>query len=318
MASADKPLNWSQLSPVLADEGKAREYLVALRWGTDGAACPHCGDTAVYKLRSAAGSSTRPGVWKCRGCKKQFTVTVGTVFEDSHIKLTKWLQALYLITASKKGISAHQLHRMLGITYKSAWFMAHRLLYAMSDGPLATKLVGIVEADETSVGGKRRGRPGKPGPGDTEKTPVIALVERNGRARAFPMERVTGKNIHEALAKNLHQLSCTELMTDESNLYGGDKFGRIPHSTVTHSKKEYVRGNVHTNTVEGFFSLLKRGIYGVFHHVSKEHLARYCDEFSFRYSARKVTDAERAGLLVKGAEGKRLTYKQPAGLGAES
>jgi transposase-like protein len=314
----DAPIHWSKLNPILADEDKARLYLEHLRWGATGAACPHCGGDKPYKLNRQAGSSTRNGVWKCRACRKQFTVTVGTVFEASHIPITKWLQALYLITASKKGISAHQLHRMLGITYKSAWFMAHRLRYAMSDGPLATKLVGIVEADETYVGGRRKGRTGRPGPGDKQRTPVIALVERNGRARAFPMERVTGKNIHEALAKNLHQISTTELITDESGLYGGHKFGRIPHSTVNHSRKEYVRGHVHTNTVEGFLSLLKRGIFGVFHHVSKEHLARYCDEFAFRYSERQVTDAERAGKLVLGAEGKRLTYKQPAGMGAEN
>lgn len=314
--ASELPLNWSELSPILADEDKARLYFENLRWGANGAACPHCGGDAPYKLQSANGSSTRKGVWKCRACRKQFTVTVGTVFEASHIPLTKWLQALYLITSSKKGISAHQLHRMLGITYKSAWFMAHRLRYAMSVGPLATALSGIVEADETYVGGKRKHRTGRPGPGDEQKTPVIALVERNGRARAFPMERVTSKNIHKALAKNLHQFSTTELITDESALYGGDKFGRIPHSTVNHSRREYARGHVHTNTVEGFFSLLKRGIFGVFHHVSKEHLARYCDEFAFRYSERKVSDAERAGLLVKGAEGKRLTYKQPTGMGA--
>lgn len=312
------PIPWSKLSPVLADEDAARLYLENLRWGKTGAACPHCGGADPYKLRRQEGSSTRKGVWKCRACRKQFTVTVGTVFEASHIPITKWLQALYLITASKKGISAHQLHRMLGITYKSAWFMAHRLRYAMSSGPLALRLTGIVEADETYVGGRRKGRTGRPGPGDTQKTPVIALVERNGRARAFPMERVTSENVQKALAANLHQISTTELITDESALYGGHKFGRIPHSTVNHSKKEYARGHVHTNTVEGFFSLLKRGIFGTFHHVSKAHLARYCDEFAFRYSARQVNDAERAGLLVLNAEGKRLTYKQPAGVGAKN
>jgi transposase-like protein len=310
----------SKLAKHFSDETAARQLLEAQRW-PDGPECPTCNQsTTVYRMLKLPDSKKpgRPGLLRCRACKKQFTVTTGTVFEDSHIPLSKWLLAIHLICASKKGMSAHQLHRMLGITYKSAWFMAHRLRYAMSDGPLATRLVGIVEADETYVGGKRRGRTGKPGPGDDKKTPVIALVERNGRARAFPMERVTGENIQRALAANLHQISTAELMTDESALYGGHRFGRIPHSTVNHSKKEYVRGNVHTNTVEGFFSLLKRGIFGTFHHVSKAHLARYCDEFSFRYSARQVSDGARADMLVRGAEGKRLTYKQPAGMGAES
>lgn len=310
--------NLSGLAKHFSDETAARELLEAQRW-PNGPECPLCNQTStVYRMMKLASSTKpgRPGLLRCRACKKQFTVTTGTVFEDSHIPLSKWLLAIHLICASKKGMSAHQLHRMLGITYKSAWFMAHRLRYAMTDGPLATRLVGVVEADETYIGGRRKGRTGKPGPGDVKKTPVVALVERNGRARAFPMERVTGENIQRALVANLHQISTTELITDESALYGGHKFGRIPHSTVNHSKKEYVRGHVHTNTVEGFFSLLKRGIFGVFHHVSKEHLARYCDEFAFRYSARKVSDGARADMLVRGAEGKRLTYKQPTGLGA--
>jgi transposase-like protein len=311
--ATEKLLNWSELGPIFADEDKAREYLETLRWGKVGPVCPHCGGSDPYKLTAKATSRKpgRKGLYKCRACRRQFTVFVKTIFSDSHIPVTKWLQAIYLITSSKKGISAHQLHRMLGVTYKSAWFMAHRLRYAMTQEPLASKLRGTVEADETYIGGTRKGRFGRPRAGDKQKTPVVALVERKGRVRAFPMERVTSENVQGVMAQHLDQLQ-TELMTDESNLYGGNRFGRIPHHTVRHGAGEYVRGRIHTNTVEGFFGLLKRGLNGVYHHVGKGHLARYCDEFSFRYSARQVSDAERAALLVAGVEGKRLTYRQPA------
>jgi transposase-like protein len=308
----DAIMNLSKLAKHFSDENAARLLLEDMRWHGQ-PACPHCGGADPYKLRSAAGSSTRPGVWKCRACRKQFTVTVGTIFEDSHIPLSKWLLAIHLICASKKGMSAHQLHRMLGMTYKSAWFMAHRLRYAMSQEPLASKLSGTVEMDETYVGGKRRNRTGRPAFGDEQKTAVVALVERDGRARAFPMPRVTSKNIKQAISENI-DLQQSHLMTDDSNLYAGYRAGVMPHDTVNHSKGEYVRGNAHTNTVEGFFSLLKRGIYGVYHHVGKGHLHRYCDEFSFRYSARALDDGERSALMVAGAEGKRLTYRQPAGI----
>jgi transposase-like protein len=304
--------NWSQLAGHFADEDKARELLGRMRW-PNGAVCPRCGCTAPYKLTPKATSKKpgRKGLYKCRTCRKQFTVTVGTVFEDSHIPIRIWIQAIYLLTSSKKGISAHQLHRMLGITYKSAWFMEHRLRHAMSMEPMASKLRGTVEADETYVGGKRRLSAGRPGPDAKNKTPVVALVERGGNVRAFPMERITSAEVQDAIRESV-DLSA-KMMTDELNIYHGLDMGFASHDTVTHSKREYVRGNVHTNSVEGFFSLLKRGINGIYHHVGKGHLGKYCDEFSFRYCARKVTDAHRAGLLVQGAEGKRLTYKQPAG-----
>jgi len=307
----DAKLNLAKLAKHFSDETAARTLLEQMRWG-DNPACPHCGGADPYRLNRMAGSSTRPGVWKCRACRKQFTVTVGTIFEDSHIPLSKWLLAIHLLCASKKGMSAHHLHRMLGVTYKTAWFMAHRLRYAMTQEPLASKLSGTVEADETYVGGKRRDRIGRPGFGDPQKTAVVALVERGGRVRAFPMPRVTVKNIREAVAEHV-DFHRSRFITDESNLYAGYKAGIMPHDTVNHSHGEYVRGDVHTNTVEGFFSLLKRGIYGVYHHVGKGHLHRYCDEFSFRYSARGMDDGERTVLAVKGAEGKRLTYRQPAG-----
>jgi transposase-like protein len=307
----DSALNLSQLSKYFSDEDAARELLEQMRWGKDGAVCPHCGGADPYKLTPKATSKKpgRKGLYKCKACRKQFTVTVKTVFEDSRIPISKWLLALHLLASSKKGISAHQLHRNLGISYKAAWFMAHRLRYAMSAGPLG-KLMGVVEVDETYVGGKRKFRKGRPGPGDDKKVPVVALVERGGRVRAFPMMRVTSVNLRQAIAQNI-DMKKTTMMTDDSNLYSGYQAGPMPHKTVNHSRGEYVRGDVHTNTVEGFFSLLKRGINGTFHHVSKGHLNRYCDEFSFRYSNRHVSDSERSKMVVMQAEGRRLTYKQP-------
>lgn len=304
-------LNLSKLAKHFSDETAARELLESMRW-PNGPECPMCGQTeTVYRMMKRADSVKpgRPGLLRCRACKKQFTVTTGTVFEDSHIALSKWLLAIHLLAASKKGMSAHQFHRMLGITYKSAWFMAHRLRYAMMEGPLAELMAGTVEADETYIGArnKRGTKRGRPGP-DSHKTPVVALVERGGRVRAFPMPRVTAENLDMAITT--HVQPDAMLMTDEFSAY--KRLGRKNHQTVNHKSGEYVRGDVYTNTAEGFFSLLKRGITGVYHHVGRGHLGRYCDEFSFRYENRKVSDGARAAKLVAGAEGKRLTYKQPA------
>jgi transposase-like protein len=295
------------LTELPATEAEARAILERMRWNGR-PVCPKCGGDSPYKLTPKAGSSTRQGVYKCRACRKQFTVTVGTIFEDSHIKLTVWLKAIYLLCASKKGMSAHQLHRMLGVTYKSAWFMAHRLRYAMSQEPLASKLRGVVEVDETYVGGKRRLTPGRPGP-NSNKIPVVALVERKGRVQAFPMERITSANVQDAIRARVHP--SAHMMSDELKAYHGLDMGFASHETVTHSKKEYVRGHVHTNSVEGFFGLLKRGINGVYHHVGKGHLGRYCDQFAFRYNSREMSDSARTELAVRGAEGKRLTYRKP-------
>jgi transposase-like protein len=310
-----KPLAWSKLGAHFADADKAREYMEYLRWGTAGPACPHCGGADPYTIKAGKGTKTRKGLYKCRikECRKQFTVTVGTVFEDSHIPLNKWLQAIYLVGASKKGISSHQLHRMLGVTYRSAWFMAHRLRYAMSVEPLA-KLTGTVEVDEMYVGGKIRGnrKRGRPSADDSHKTAVVALVERGGNVRAMPMERVTAETLRNAIRENVDTQN-TVLMTDELPAY--DRVGRecVDHQTVKHSLREYARGAAYTNTVEGFFSILKRGINGTYHHVGKGHLGRYVDEFAFKYNCRTTPDAGRPMLMVQAAEGKRLTYKQPAG-----
>jgi transposase-like protein len=319
-------VNLAALAKEYSDENAARVLFERMRW-PNGAVCPHCGGADPYKFMSRQTTGkrpARPGLWKCRACRKQFTVTVGTVFEDSRIPLSKWLLGLHLMASSKKGVSAHQLHRNLGISYKAAWFMAHRMRYAMSSGPLAELLRGVVEVDETYVGGRRRIGPtnkadraklatGRPGPADKKLTPVVALVERGGRVRAFPVERVDGRTLQTAIRQHV-DLSAS-MMTDELHAYDGLSMGFASHETIKHSSKVYVRGNVHTNTVEGFFSLLKRGIVGTFHHVSKGHLHRYCDEFAFRYSNRialGVDDGQRAALMVLGAEGKRLTYKQPS------
>jgi len=308
---ATDTLNLSQLAKYFSNEDAARDLLEEMRWGKAGAVCPKCGGADPYKLTPKPGSKTRKGLYKCRACRKQFTVTVGTVFEDSHIPLSKWLLAIHLLASSKKGMSAHQLHRNLGISYKAAWFMAHRLRYAMKQGPMAALLEGTVEVDETYVGGKVR-------PTDRRrkdfvekpKAPVVALVERgSGKVRVQIMPRVTANNLWKAIYENVNYKQ-TRIMTDEAATYGA--IGLPHHETVKHRDWEYVRGDVHTNTVEGFFSLLKRGINGVYHHVSEGHLQRYCDEFAFRYEHRKVSDGQRAIALVQMGEGKRLTFKQPA------
>jgi transposase-like protein len=308
-------LNISQLAKYFSDEDAARELLEEMRWGKDGAVCPHCGGDQPYKITPKEGSKTRKGLYKCRACRKQFTVTVKTVFEDSHIPISKWLLAIHLLASSKKGISAHQLHRNLGISYKGAWFMAHRLRWAMSNGGVTAMLGGTVEIDETYVGGRKRGgKRGRPGR-ESNKTPVVALVERgSGRVVAKPVYRVTADNLGKMLDQ--HVRHDATMMTDDFAAYKtlAEDSGR-KHFTVKHQNEEWVNKddkNIHSNTVEGFFSLLKRGINGTFHHVSREHLGRYCDEFAFRYERRKMSDGARAADIVLAAEGKRLTYKQPA------
>ena len=230
------------LAKYFSDEDAARTLLGSWRW-PNGVACPHCGGSAPYKLTPRkAGSKTRKGLYKCRACRKQFTVTVGTVFEDSRIPLSKWLLALHLMASSKKGISAHQLHGNLGLSYKAAWFMAHRLRYAMDDGPLAELLSGVVEVDETYFGGKRkRGtKRGRPGP-DSHKAPVVALVQRGGKVKAFPVERVTTANLKAAIDANVAE--SARLVTDELPAYNRAVSDR-EHDRINHASGEYVRGDV--------------------------------------------------------------------------
>lgn len=290
-------------NPIFTDEEKARKHLEKLRW-PKGAFCPHCGESE--KITKLKGKGHRPGLHQCNGCRQHFTVTVGTLFERSHIPLHKWLLAFHLMSASKKGISSHQLHRMLGVTYKTAWFMTHRIREAMKtdhNGLLGSN--GPVEADETFIGTK----PGaKKRRGYAHKNVVLSLVERNGEVRSFHVPSVTAKTLKPFLKDNI--MPEAHLMTDDAGQYRliGPDFAK--HDVVTHSTGEYVNGESHTNTVEGFFSILKRGLIGTFHHVSAQHLQRYVTEFDFRYNHRKVTDSERAESALKGITGKRLTYRR--------
>lgn len=291
------------------NDDKAREYLERLRW-PEGQVCPHCG--VIGKHYQLEGKSHRAGLWKCKDCREQFSVTVGTVFERSKIPLSKWLMAVYLLCSSKKGMSSHQLHRMLGITYKSAWFMTHRIREAMKTNPggLLGSGGGTVEADETFWLNSKRSKKGRAykGRGFEHKEKIVSLVERNGQVRSFHVPQVNAANLRPILKANM--AADAHLMTDDYSAYFllGKEFAS--HSVVKHSKKEYVRGKAHTNTVEGYFSLLKRGLIGTYHHVGAQHLQRYVSEFDFRYNNRSITDLERSANALKNIEGKRLTYRR--------
>jgi transposase-like protein len=296
--------------PEFQDAEKAREYLESLRW-PNGPVCPHCGTIGEHwKLE---GESHRPGLWKCseNACRQQFSVTVGTVFERSKIMLNVWLQAAYLMSSSKKGISAHQLHRTLGVTYKTAWFMAHRLREAMKGGALGPLGGGgkTVEADETYWGNKKHAK--RYPQGMDHKMKIFALVERKGQVRSFHVPTVTGNTLKPILREHVRRE--TAIYTDEHGAYSKLDQEFATHETVNHGRKEYVRGPVHTNTIEGYFSILKRGLIGTYHHVSEAHLQRYVTEFDFRYNNRTamgVTDQQRANALLKEIGGKRLTYRR--------
>jgi transposase-like protein len=307
------------------DEEKARAFFEKQRW-PDGPVCPHCGEIDnAYKLE---GKTTRKGLYKCAGCRKKFTVTMRSIFEDSHIPLHKWFYAIHLMCASKKGMSAYQFHRMTEtfygkkVSYHTAWFMFHRIRYAMTQHPMVEKLGGIVEIDETYVGGKIRehvSRTVKPGQRAQDphspfanKACVVSVLQRGGDVRSRHIERVTANNlrpmIEQMVADDAH------IMTDSSTVLAGVLKGR-KHSQVNHRAEEYVRHEngvcITTNTVESSFSLIKRGIYGTYHHVGKPYLQQYLNEFDFRYNSRKINDAERTHLAVKATEGKRLTLKTP-------
>lgn len=305
--------------PYFYDEAKAFEHVESVLWTDGRPVCHHCGSVAKhYKL---TGVHTKPskknpkgkerhGLYKCRDCKGQFTVRMGTIFEESHIELFKWLQAIHLMCSSKKGISAHQLHRTLEVTYKTAWFLAHRLRLAMqvnTSSPLGGS-GKTVEVDETYFG-RLTGMPKGRG-GSNHKNVVMTLVERGGEARSFHVESNRRYDVEQVVNANLAKESA--LMTDEAHWYKvvGKTFAS--HETVNHSHDEYVRGNAHTNTVEGFYSIFKRGMKGVYQHCSEKHLHRYLAEFDFRYSNRValgVNDEARAGRALTGFAGKRLTYR---------
>ncbi len=311
-------------APHFHDPEKAREYLESLRW-PNGPVCPHCGSAdGAYELK---GKAHRPGLYKCAGCRKQYSVTVGTVFERSKVGLDKWLLAAYLLCSSKKGISSHQLHRTLGVTYKTAWFMAHRIREAMRDegGDPMGGPGKVVEVDEVYIGGKRRRPHRAPASkrklreGETknrkrwgsygqDKKKIITLVERGGRLRSVHVPNVTAQIVKEEIRRQLHP--ATTIMTDEAAYYTAIGREMGGHEKVNHSMGEYVRGEVYTNTVEGYFSILKRGLNGIYQHVSRQHLKRYVGEYDFRYNHRDLTDGERADEALRGIEGKRLQYRQ--------
>ena len=297
-------------NPIFTDPDKAREHLEALTW-PNGPVCPHCGEREnVHRLQ---GKSHRKGLIQCNSCLKNFTVTVGTVFERSKILLNKWLLATYLLASSKKGMSAHQIHRMLGVTYKTAWFMMHRIREAMKDDGSPLGGPGMtVESDEAFVGGfKKKRLSGKVAP----KKKIVSLVERGGRARSFHITHIDHTNIRAAIVTNVHRSS--HLRTDDARFYNriGQEFAS--HETTLHANREFSRGNGnHSNTAENFFSILKRGVVGTYHHWSAVHIHRYLAEFDFRYSTKDVTDAERSDAALKGIVGKRLTYRRTDQLAA--
>lgn len=312
----DADLNLASMSAMFSDEDKAREFIESRRWPNGDVFCPRCGEHGAYKITSKPESKTqvRPGLYKCKACRKPFSVRIGTIFEESKIPLCKWLMAIHLMTSSKKGISSHQIARELDVTVKTAWFLTHRIRECMEQG--ASLFEGVVEQDECWIGGKPRPKHGHPRPSrlssETTKQPVAVLVERNGeRAYCRPIDSATVSEL-----RTIARMASTEsiLMTDgaqQYNLYSGEFKA---HYSVNHTAGEYVRkvGEsllAHNNTAESFFALLKRGHYGIFHHLSKHHLPRYCNEFSFRWTKRKVSDGHRMMAVLEKVEGRRLKYK---------
>lgn len=276
------------------DEMACREYLEQQRWNGK-IVCPHC--QSKWKMYRLNGGH----IFKCAECRKQFTVKVGTIFEDSALPLQKWFMAIYLLTAHKKGISSCQLARDIKVTQKTAWFMLHRIRHAFETKKSDAPLSNVVEADESYFGGKMTG--GTTGRGSENKTPVLGMVERGGRVRSVPLRRATSKALKETITKNVQ--SGSTVITDEWPAYGV-LYWEFNHRYIKH-QDQWAKGDLHTNTIEGFWSLLKRGIFGIYHHVSPEHLHRYCDEFDFRYSTRKIQDTGRFGVMLNRCEGK-LTY----------
>jgi transposase-like protein len=311
--------------PYLHDEKAAYAFVESQLWA-DGRPCPHCG--VLDESTALKGKSTRVGVYKCRACRKPFTVKVGTIFEASHIPLHKWLQAIYLLSSSKKGFSSNQLARAIGVTVKSAWFLSHRIRAAMTEGGLS--LLGgagqVIEADETYFGRKAIRRTEttlgqkyiKSGGGPAQKLAVVSLVQRGGSVRSFHVDRADKATVAAIVTGNVARESS--LYTDESRLYAGANGHVVEHHTVHHASKEYARGPVHTNTVEGYFSIFKRGMKGVYQHCQEKHLHRYLSEYDFRYNNRiglGIDDETRALKALKGVSGKRLTYKTVGGRNGE-
>ncbi len=299
-----------------AVEAAAVEFMEAQRWGGS-AGCPRCGSVDVYQMMGKDGMRQANFRWLCRDCKKagakcQFTVRTGTVFEDSKIELRHWCFGFWRAATSKKGVSALEIHRQTGLSYKSSLFLLHRIRFAMGDSapaPLGEN-GGIVEVDEVYIGGKPRKINNSMKTIKKEKNTVLAMVERDGSVKTRPIADVTAATLHSVIRANIHP--SAGIGTDDFTSYRGigDSFER-GHQTVNHSAREYARGDIHTNTVEGFFSIVKRGLNGIYHAVSKEHLHRYMAEFEFRYNARFLEDGERVIAAIKASEGKRLLYVEP-------
>lgn len=317
----EKPCEITKAIPLAcADETAAVELLEKLRWG-DAPACPRCGSSNVAKMLAKDGTRNARFLWRCYACKEakkagekrneQFTVRIGTVYAESKFPLRVWCYAIWRACTSKKGVAALEIQRHCGTSYKSALFLMHRIRHAMAEGWNGPgKLSGVVEADETYVGGKPRNRR-KGGQGKTDKQPVFGAVERGGRVRFRVMPNVTAKNLAEELAANVE--TSARLMTDEAGVYVKPAKAFASHETVNHSAKEYARGDVFTNTIESAFSLLKRGFVGIWHATSRKHLHRYLAAAEFRFSHRKDTDGQRVQALVKAADGKRLMYREHVG-----
>jgi transposase-like protein len=294
-------------APHFTDEQAAYDYVEGYLW-PHGPVCPHCGNCDPTRIRRLMGKATRAGLRKCNECRKQFTVKIGTIFEDSHVPMTHWLQAIYLMCASKKGISTRQLQRMIGGSMKTAWFVGHRIRHALAPAADAGRIGGpgkSVEADETYLSKSPKTR--KPAGSALNAKPapmVFSLVERGGNIRSMYLD---DKNVRNALFEHLHDGS--RLLTDGSQVY---RFQVRNHESVDHSKYEWARGDVHTNTLENFFSIFKRGLVGVYQHMDKKHLGRYLAEFDFRHNTRVklgINDAQRTAIAVRGFKGKRLTYQ---------
>lgn len=307
-----------ELPAACADERRAVEFMEAQRWG-DKPYCPRCGDHNVYQMRdSKTGERQANFRWRCHGCKDQFTVRIGTVFEDSRAPLRHWCFVFWRAATSKKGVSALEIHRQTGLSYKTCLFMLHRVRCAMDEtdmGPLGGN-GGAVEVDETFIGGKPRRRnnvakAGRPKVGPTSskaKQPVIGLIERNGKVRPKVIADVKASTLQAVIREHVDK--SARIMTDSWVGYEGLSKQGWKHETVNHTRYEFVRGDVTTNRIEGFFGILKRGLNGIYHAVSRKHLHRYLSEFEYRYNNRGLTDGQRITLAIRQAQGKRLLYTE--------
>ena len=301
----------AELPLACSDETAAVEFIEKQRWG-DKPTCPHCGDANVYKMTDRDGTRSGRYLWRCRACGEQYTVRIGTVYEDSRLPLRHWCFAFWRAATSKKGVSALEIKRQCQISYKSALFLLHRIRFAMAPDAKSPKapMAGLIEADECYIGGKPRpgGEPSKRGRG-TKKTAVFAVVERGGNIHRRVVADVTGHTLKAAIREHVDK--SARIFTDEFSAYTGLDREFAGHEVVRHAQKEYVRGDASTNTAESSFSILKRGIVGIYHNVSKKHLPRYLAEYDFRWNTRNLNDGARTVAAIKSATGKRLLYREP-------